>query len=105
MVFCFTRVIGFLQVHVRILRHNAIANSDVGLHRAKRVLLLHEINPDVPFPAIRASLVQDVEVRLLAQCLQSKEDESSGKVRILLDNFEVNFIECPHVLAFIMHFH
>lgn len=95
-------MIGLLQMHVRILLHDSVPHPHVWLHRPKGVFLLHEVNAHVLVPVVGAGLVEELEVLLLAQHLQSEEDEARREVGMLSDHFIVDFIEGPHVLPLVV---
>lgn len=96
-------MIYFFQVQVSILFYYCISHPNIGLHRSIWVFLLHEVDTDRPFPFIRASLVQPIEVDLLGVDLESEEYEAGRKVRVCLSHFEVCLIEGLHIHLFIMN--
>lgn len=98
-------MVNFFEVQVWPLFADSISNSDVRLHGAIRVFLLNKVNADHPFPLVRAGLVESLEIDFFWVYLQSKEDESRGKIRVYFLNLEIHLIESLHIGFFIMNLH
>jgi hypothetical protein len=57
------------------------------------------------FPSVRAGFVKKLEVILFTKRLQAEEDKSCREIRIIPDDFLVDFIKSTHVSTLIMEFH
>lgn len=104
MVFGLTCVVDFLEVEVRVFFDYPVPSTNVRLHRAVGILLLHKVNANHPLPLVGTGLVQPSEVVVLRVHLQAEEDEGRSETGVDFLDLEVHLIEGLHVHPLIVKF-